>query len=318
MPMYTYKSKYPLLEETVNVHDRCFESNTFRFDDTGVVTVDYDKSNLRTKIGIQYNPLVIAQYGLAIYNQHIDGRYDNLSKILKQVDWLVMNRKDSGGFCQWYYYYDNKTWGCKSPWRSAMAQGQALSLLVRAWNLTKNNTYLQVAHMTAKSMITPIEEGGFLLIDKDGSYWLEEYMGEFVSHVLNGFIFSMWGLYDYYLLTNDTIYGNTLKKCLDTLKHNLARYEINLGFFKWSWYSLKPRHLARIGYHKIHIEQLRQLYLILGEETFGRYYQKWAGFLTNGNIFLVKRYYYLKYVLANPRLTIRKACKKILSANFVL
>jgi len=47
------------------------------------------------------------------------------------------------------------------------------------------------------SLVTPIENGGCLHIDLAGDWWIEEYITNPPTHILNGFIWALWGARDY-------------------------------------------------------------------------------------------------------------------------
>ena len=75
-----------------------------------------------------------------------------------------------------------------------MAQGEGISLLLRAFIVTGNDNYLKAAEMAKDFMLLPIEKGGTARYEGDNVF-LYEYTYE--PLILNGWIFSIWGLYDY-------------------------------------------------------------------------------------------------------------------------
>ena len=54
------------------------------------------------------------------------------------------------------------------------------------------------------------------------------------THILNGFIWALWGIYDYWLLSSDKNIKILFDKYCDTLSNNIDRYDI--GY--WSLYEL--------------------------------------------------------------------------------
>ena len=55
------------------------------FDEQGIPMLDYHGS-----IGLQYNPIAIAQYGLGNYNLYLDNNdIENLNKFYAVADWLT-------------------------------------------------------------------------------------------------------------------------------------------------------------------------------------------------------------------------------------
>ena len=87
-----------------------------------------------------------------------------------------------------------------------MAQGHALSVLSRAFHVTGDEEYLnaavkglhifeKVSSEEKKLSLQPVSEGG-VRADLFGSPWFEEYPTQPSTFVLNGFIYSLIGLYD--------------------------------------------------------------------------------------------------------------------------
>src|SRR5687768_1663370 len=71
--------------------------------------------------------------------------------------------------------------------------------------------------------------------------------------VLNGFIFGMFGLYDYYAWRDDAHAAKLFLQALHTLRLNVERFR-NPG--EVSAYCLTHR-VQSVGYHAIHVDQLR-------------------------------------------------------------
>ncbi|MCK4827490.1 hypothetical protein KA005_67800, partial [bacterium] len=172
------------------------------FDADGVPMLDY-KGN----VGVQYNPNAVAQYALGFYDLLVDTGEQKYKEIfLRQADWFLKNiRILKNGVGLWEYNFDfDYHKGLKAPWRSALAQGQAISLLVRAYSLTQDEKYLGAASKGFNSFKYNINEpGGVTYIDEKGYTWFEELIFNPPTHVLNGFIWALWGVYDYYLLTKN-------------------------------------------------------------------------------------------------------------------
>jgi hypothetical protein len=248
------------------------------FDDAGIPLIDY-KGN----IGLQYNPIAIAQYGLAHYNIfEKNNSQKSLSIFIKQADWLVNNlESNEKGLRVWMHHFD---WEyrevLKNPWYSALAQGQGISVLVRAYNLTQDIRYMEAADEAFQSLVTLIQDGGVQYHDKQGNVWLEEYIVAPPSHILNGFIWALWGVYDYWIMTQDSEARKLYDDCIETLKINLSRYD--LGF--WSLYELSDlviKDIASSFYHSLHIVQLDIMYRLTKEAIFQDYMKKWIRYKRN-------------------------------------
>ena len=81
-------------------------------------------------------------------------------------------------------------------WYGAMCQGQAISVLVRAWTITKDPRYLTAAEAGSRLFNISSTNGGVKAVFLDKYTWFEEYPTNPPTFILNGFIYSLLGLYD--------------------------------------------------------------------------------------------------------------------------
>ena len=241
----------------------------------GIPMLDY-----HGKIGAQYNPIAIAQWGLGNYNLYL--RSQDLArkrKFLLASDWLGSHlEQNHAGLWVWNHHFD---WEyrdtLKAPWYSGLAQGQGISLLVRAHHETKDPAYLDSAARAFAAFLKSTTQGGVLFTDGDGNRWFEEYIVSPPTHILNGFIWALWGVYDYFLATEDKSARALFDAGVQTLRANLHRYD--LGF--WSLYEQSGTRLPMVAsafYHQLHIVQLEVMHRLTGDEIFSRYSQRWAGY----------------------------------------
>jgi heparosan-N-sulfate-glucuronate 5-epimerase len=80
-------------------------------------------------------------------------------------------------------------------WLSAMAQGEAASLFVRLAHATDDETFAQGARDALAPLGLSVEQGG-VSAPLGRRPFPQEYPTTPPSHVLNGGIFALWGLYD--------------------------------------------------------------------------------------------------------------------------
>lgn len=251
-------------------------------DNNGIIYIEFKEKS----IGTQYHPILIAEYALANYNKYlVTFRKEYKDTFLKHAGWLVKHQKNMGKCFVWLFNFDWNPIGykCKSPWVSAMMQGQAVSVMIRAHKLTNDEKYLTIAKKALLAFETPISEGGVLYIDKNGDRWYEEYACQKRGSVLNGFVFSLVGLYELFRYTGDDKAKYLFDKGIDTLKKHLSDFELNLGFFRWTKYDNKYLKYSGIGYHKLHIQQMKILYEFTKNKTFLTYQRKWK-YLQEKNI----------------------------------
>jgi heparosan-N-sulfate-glucuronate 5-epimerase len=245
------------------------------YDSTGIPMLNY-----HGRIGLQYNPIAIAQWGLGNYNLFCQTRNEERKKkFLAASDWLCARlESNSHGSWVWNHHFDWEYRSrLKAPWRSALAQGQGISLLVRAYRETGATAYLEAAERAFTSFLKSTCDGGVTLTDARGNLWFEEYIVSPPTHILNGFIWTAWGVYDYFLATQSSVARDLFAQAVLTLRANLERYD--LGF--WSLYEQTGTLLPMVAspfYHRLHIVQLRVMHRLTGDETFTRFADKWEAY----------------------------------------
>ena len=174
-----------------------------QYDSAGIPLLDYQGN-----LGLQYNPIAIAQYGLGNYNSfhRRTGAPERRQRFLGVADWLVAHLEKNpmpASGCGITILTGSIAPVSKSPWYSALAQGQGISLLVRAHRETGQSAYLEAAQRAFLSFLNHVDEGGVVYVDENGFTWFEEYIVFPPTHILNGFIWATWGVYDYFLATGD-------------------------------------------------------------------------------------------------------------------
>lgn len=242
------------------------------FDSGGIPQLDY-----HGHIGVQYNPIAIAQYGLGNYNLwRSGGDAGRREKFFRIADWLCDHlESNSKGLAVWAHHFNWEYRDClQAPWYSGLAQGQGISVLVRAHKESGNSLYLDAAERAFVSFLRPISEGGVAFTDESGGLWFEEYIVSPPTHILNGFIWALWGVHDYFLATRDKTAQQLFSRGVQTLLNNLERYD--LGF--WSLYEQSGTRFPMVAspfYHRLHVVQLRVLHRLTGEEKFFEVAQRW-------------------------------------------
>ena len=246
------------------------------YDANGIPQLDY-----HGHIGLQYNPIAIAQYGLGNYNlwQRSGGDPNRKEKFFRVADWLCSSLEhNSQGLAVWNHHFN---WEyrdtLKAPWYSALAQGQGISVLVRAYKESNDPKYLEAARAAFVSFEKPIAEGGVAFTDESGDLWFEEYIVSPPTHILNGFIWALWGVYDYSLATKEQAPRDLFDRGVRTLILNLERYD--LGF--WSLYEQSGTRLPMVAstfYHRLHIVQLRIMHRLTNEQEFAHVAERWENY----------------------------------------
>ena len=168
-------------------------------------------------------------------------------------------------------------------WYSAMAQGQGMSLLTRAYLHTKNPAFLRAALRATNLFKIKSKDKGVLTIFLNQFPWYEEYPTSPSLLVLNGFIYSLLGLYDL-KLTAGSKEGTEAAELFDqgmrSLKVMLPLYDSGSG----SFYDLRhvtmhvAPNLARWDYHTLHVGLLYFLASIDSDPVLKTTAERWEGY----------------------------------------
>ena len=265
------------------------------FDEQGIPMLDYHGN-----IGLQYNPIAIAQYGLGNYNLFLTSdSTTRLNKFYAVADWLIESLEpNQKNIFVWHHNFDFEYRDTlESPWFSGLAQGLGLSVLSRAYLESKNDKYLEGHQKAWVSMTKTIKDGGVIDIDNEGNYWIEEYIVNPPTHIINGFIWAIWGVYDTWKFLDNMQAKNLFKKCCRTLEVNIDKYD--QGY--WSLYDqagLPLDNMASFFYHQLHIVQLEILSNLSDNRIFQKYANRWQSYNTskfNKNRALIKKILFKMY-----------------------
>lgn len=213
----------------------------------------------------------------------------HMAQFFDAARWLAENQDSQGG---WPILVTRKLAGGElilpPGWYSAMAQGQAMSMLVRAYHRTGDQNYLTSALAATKLFRVRSEDHGIMTMFEGKYPWYEEYPTVPSSFVLNGFIYSLLGLYDLKTICPLRRPGPLCRDAkllyddgMVSLKKLLPFYDSGSG----SIYDLRhftlgsSPNLARWDYHATHINQLLLLATIDSDPIFKRTAERWKGYM---------------------------------------
>ena len=233
-------------------------------------------------------PILITQKALGHWDRWLTEKDDkDKQQFLILCNWLLEHQDESGGWDTWQSFL-----GPQYSKYSAMTQGQGLSVLSRALKLTNDSRFQQAAEKAFNLFLIGGEEGGVTYFESDAVF-LEEAPSQPRNTVLNGWIFALFGLYDYNLAIDQARAGELFKRSIDTLAQHLAGYDS--GY--WSYYD-SQKHISSRFYHRLHISQLEALSLISENRVFEKYHQRWTSyedkFINRTRAFAVKAFQKLK------------------------
>ena len=218
------------------------------------------------------HPITISQMALGVHDVWLSGQEEeDRDRFLRLAKWFEKNQDTSGGWPNPWTYVGEPSLGQYS----AMAQGEAISVLVRAWKITGAETFLDAARRAFDLLRIPVREGGCAVISADDVF-LEEYPEDPRNGVLNGWIFAAFGVYDLSLATGAPEVRSILSATVATLARSLDDYD--MGY--WSWYDVRG-HVASPFYHELHSSLLDAMYVLTDVEVFNDVSLRWRRYGKN-------------------------------------
>ncbi|MCW2972666.1 MAG: D-glucuronyl C5-epimerase domain protein [Thermoleophilia bacterium] len=230
-------------------------------------------------------PVTVLQLGMGAWQRSIDPADPDRAawaEVAERVaDWAAVDMDGYGRLA--HLTPMPHTYDIPAPWFSAMAQALATSLLVRTGHFDDAARAVQSLLDPSLDMITDTEHGPIL----------EEYQASPRPHVLNGWMWGLYGLYD--LSCADGADPELRERArvayeagVASLDAHLPAYETQRG---WSTYDRYPHVIANIAspfYHRLHVSMLRTIARIAPqteqaaslEHTAGRWEQALARPLT--------------------------------------
>ncbi|XP_002131978.2 D-glucuronyl C5-epimerase [Ciona intestinalis] len=233
---------------------------------------------------------------------------EHLTQFFDASQWMYLNQdKETGG---WKNYVERKLEGFEtipSGWISAMGQGQGMSVLSRAYHVFHDPKYIVALSRALQPFTKSSEQGGVRATFLKTYTWYEEYPTKPSSFVLNGFMYSLIGLYDFKsLLEHEFGFGSNGEppkvslqidsvnlpatyKLVNQLYHNgMTSLTAMLPLYdggSHTFYDLRhfmlhtSPNVARWGYHVTHLSQLVLLYSVSREPVLKKFINNWSGYL---------------------------------------
>ncbi|MFL5960995.1 MAG: D-glucuronyl C5-epimerase family protein [Gaiellaceae bacterium] len=200
---------------------------------------------------LRANPVSILQLGLGALQLGNEGQ---LPLVAETVAWVERTVDERGLIA--YRFPMPHTFPLDPPWYSALAQGEAVSLLLRAAQALDRPGLVELAERVAAPLLDPT--AGLVATTPDGPV-LQEYPTDPPAHVLNGWLLALWGLYDLAQVPSAAARpaAEAFAAGAQALGGRIDRYRTAAG---WSLYDLYPHPLPNVAsfyYHRLHVAQVR-------------------------------------------------------------
>jgi len=269
------------------------------FDEQGVpmnqAYIDVDSE------GLHYYPISIGQYGLSVFHTYLKTKEEESKALfLRIADWFVQHAEQDerlGAF--WRTHIPKPEFEIESGWKSGFSQSRALSILLRAWQLTGDHKYLELATQALQVFQYDIKEGGVAIRRIQGEVFYEEYVAQAPTRVLDGHGFIMFGLYDYVRAVSEEedaegakLARRLFEEGIDGLKNLLPSFELGfwLRFSNCELENYPKDDPCTINYLKIVIDQLEVLYRISGEPVLAKKRKEYLRYFKFNNIIKMYRF----------------------------
>lgn len=241
-------------------------------DSLGVPYVVYDSLN-GVNPGKQYNPTIVALYGIRYYEGYRDGDSSLRSSLINTANWLRDHRTLKGDASLYQFNWQQPWYDSVGvPYTSGMSSGMAMQVMRYAFNTTKDSSYLRAAQSLLRGFFISVQEGGFTYKYPDG-WWYEE-LADTAMHapfILDGNLYAIIGVHAFMEKTHNDEAALVVRKGVDRLKNVLPLYDAGDGRIYYDRYGK----LADKKYQRTIAGQMLQLYHISNDPLFLQYHNKW-------------------------------------------
>jgi heparosan-N-sulfate-glucuronate 5-epimerase len=228
----------------------------------------------------QLLPAGLAQLALGWWERSLAGEPGATDAFRRTCAVLEDRAERRDGHLLWPYDIMVRKYPFAWPPYSALSQAQAASVFVRAYLLSGDDHDAELAQRAIRSLVD--ESFGLVSQTAHGPV-LEESSGEPPSHILNGWIYALWGLRDVAVALDDAAAASLYEASLSCLRQTVDRYDVGW----WTRYSLYPHtlpDLAKPFYHRLHVHQLGILHHLTGFADFEEIARRWRAYDAPQNV----------------------------------
>src|SRR5579859_1468246 len=253
------------------------------------------------------DPMRIAQYTLALWNRYcITHTESDRSAFLMKARWFVVHEVQIGdGFSSWPTTFPHAQVATRGSWLSALTQGCAVSLLTRAYQLTHEDIFRQVAARASNTFLQDILDGGVSSPMGSNGIFFEEVAVYPAAHSFDGFIYAIVGLYDSVAQTQDPQIEDLVRRALKTFRNSIDEFDADF----WTYTDLVQRQLTLPAQLERQIHLLEILAKQTGDNCYETVATRWKGYHRRAGSRLR---YYANNMLACSRRAFIKSVRTVL------
>ena len=220
-------------------------------------------------------PGQLIQLALGWWEHHVHGDEAALGRFLELLPAIEARGERAADGLRWPFQVTVAKYGLQPGWCSALCQGQGGSVFVRAHQATGEDRYGQLA----REALGPLLHDGDndLVATLPAGPVLQEAPSTPRSHILNGWMSALWGLWDASAGLGDERAREVFEASVDALVAMLPAYDVGW----WSRYGLFPHPIADLAkpiYHRFHVTQLRVFHRLTGRAAFAETADRWASY----------------------------------------
>ncbi|MCB0278499.1 MAG: hypothetical protein KDD94_03305 [Calditrichaeota bacterium] len=247
-----------------------------------------------------YYPITIGQLGIAVHRTYMRTKSEtDKNRFLKFADWFMQHKKSHDNYCYWLTDVAKPEYQIFRPWKSAFSQSRAISILLRAYDITNERIYLDTIDSALNLFYIPYDQDGIMVQTKSGFFY-EEYPANEPTMVLDGHMFILFAFIEL-IKQEKKLPEHINKKTQDLFQKGIEALretlpDFDLGFWlrfnlcKMKGYpEIDP---CTIGYFRLIINQLRCITRFEEDHKLTNYYLSFLDYYKLSNIF---KAYWLKY-----------------------
>lgn len=259
--------KYTSMYELFNQDQ--WEKNTKR---------SFDSNGVHITLGQwgPYHTVNACHYALFCYDEYKNSGNERFKKaFLNQVKFLMNPQNytslddDKIGYHNKFSFHD-----LKNPFFSSLAQGEAISVLIRYYAFTRDTNALPLIVKAKNFMVYPEKKGGCLGVTPEGYEWMEEYPNsKQEKHNFSGYYIAIIALGEYsQLFPGDTATFSLYKRLLNNGKMSHKIFDNGSGVY----YNRGDKRLCAASYLKWLTNVMTHVYEFTGDKFFKYQHQIWA------------------------------------------